>query len=291
MNIFFYLFILFFSIFGTVSNAVMLEDALRAHPQNVSARRVLSEARQNLSLQKATPVKKKPKPDNPQSPGSLSDNIQKERRALSKFLDYMSNHIAHSEDKKGKITPLNPHTVLRAALKTLSVGTEEHFEKIYFFNPSKENPKEEQAILQISIDFDLTDDVGRTNLSRMKEGCAPIGPDGLSMNLHHLAQHDGLLAELSGRTHRKHHRDLHYSLGRGSSEIDRPLFDSFRTKYWKRRAHDEEELRKEDTPIRRKLAKALSDAKMAALKDKTPIKARTFAKAKNLAKIYAKTPS
>ncbi|AKG33933.1 hypothetical protein VK70_04505 [Paenibacillus durus ATCC 35681] len=38
------------------------------------------------------------------------------------------------------------------------------------------------------IDPNLTDKLGKTNLERMKQGLAPIGPDGKSINLHHTIQ-------------------------------------------------------------------------------------------------------
>jgi A nuclease of the HNH/ENDO VII superfamily with conserved LHH len=38
------------------------------------------------------------------------------------------------------------------------------------------------------INPDLVDKLGRTNLQRMEGGLAPIGPDGKSINLHHVDQ-------------------------------------------------------------------------------------------------------
>jgi RHS repeat-associated protein len=53
------------------------------------------------------------------------------------------------------------------------------------------------------IDPGLKDKYGRTNFSRMKQGLAPIGPDGIEINVHHMLQTaDGPLAELTATFHR-----------------------------------------------------------------------------------------
>ena len=57
------------------------------------------------------------------------------------------------------------------------------------------------------IDLEKTDGAGRTNLQRMEQGCAPLGKDGLPINLHHMQQSEtkGGLMELSSTTHHQNH--------------------------------------------------------------------------------------
>ena len=53
-----------------------------------------------------------------------------------------------------------------------------------------------------SIDLDLVDDLGRTNLQRMQEGLAALAPDGSSYQLHHIGQQaDSTLAILTQAEH------------------------------------------------------------------------------------------
>lgn len=49
------------------------------------------------------------------------------------------------------------------------------------------------------IDLKLVDkETGLTNLQLMSKGRAPIGPDGMPINLHHMTQkHDGAIAEVT----------------------------------------------------------------------------------------------
>lgn len=54
------------------------------------------------------------------------------------------------------------------------------------------------------IDPLLRDDDGLSNIERMRDGLAPIGPDGKKVNLHHTTQSDaGALAEVSQTFHQK----------------------------------------------------------------------------------------
>jgi len=87
------------------------------------------------------------------------------------------------------------------------------------------------------IDPNFVDTKGRTNIQRMKSGLAPIGPDGKSVNLHHVTQDpDGVIAELSATYHKQQHGELHTFLKPGEgSRINRELFDSWRTSYWRSR--------------------------------------------------------
>jgi len=60
------------------------------------------------------------------------------------------------------------------------------------------------------IGASLVDARGRTNLERMQRGLAPIGPDGQSINLHHLTQRQsGAIAEVTATMHQQNSGILH----------------------------------------------------------------------------------
>ena len=81
------------------------------------------------------------------------------------------------------------------------------------------------------------DSYGRTNIERMQEGLAPIGKDGLPVELHHLKQkNDGMIVELTSTEHKSYYKILHrYET---TSQINRYEFDRWRRNYWKNRAKD-----------------------------------------------------
>lgn len=85
-----------------------------------------------------------------------------------------------------------------------------------------------------NIDVKTRDGLGRTNCDRMSSGLAPIGIDGKPIALHHLKQkNDGDIVEVLSSEHSMYYKDLH-SYNK-DSEIQRPDFDRWRTKYWKER--------------------------------------------------------
>ncbi len=89
------------------------------------------------------------------------------------------------------------------------------------------------------IDPSRVDDLGRTNIQRMQEGLAPIGPDGRSLNLHHMTQTEaGSLAEVTATFHQQNSRVLHINPSSVGSGINRAEFDRFREAYWRSRAGD-----------------------------------------------------
>jgi len=84
---------------------------------------------------------------------------------------------------------------------------------------------------------------GWTNLDLMRNGNAPIGPDGKQMNLHHvIGQEAGPMVELTSSTHKKYHKPLHGLIEDGNSfRNDKKLelqYERFRKAYWKERAKD-----------------------------------------------------
>ena len=89
------------------------------------------------------------------------------------------------------------------------------------------------------IDAGAVDSLGRTNLQRMESGLAPLGPDGKSINLHHMLQsNDGPLAEVTQTFHQKYSSTIHINPNTTLSGIDRRAFDAWRRSYWQTRAGD-----------------------------------------------------
>jgi RHS repeat-associated protein len=106
------------------------------------------------------------------------------------------------------------------------------------------------------IDPEIVDSFGRTNLQRMQVGNAPIGPDGLELNLHHLTQDEpGPMVELVSSYHSENDRILHmYSnqwdktwggpdgvrrtYDSAPPSMDRRPFNKWKKSYWKTRALD-----------------------------------------------------
>ena len=84
---------------------------------------------------------------------------------------------------------------------------------------------------------------GETSYELMLKGKAPIGPDGKSIELHHVLQtSDGPLVEITNQLHTKYKKQLHINPDSWESAIDRPDFKTFRGRYWKERAKDFEEI-------------------------------------------------
>ena len=95
------------------------------------------------------------------------------------------------------------------------------------------------------IDPHMIDARGRTNIERMKDGAAPIGPDGKSMELHHMIQtEDSPIAEMTRTFHNAHYDVVHVypRSGKGAKDyvsgINRPSFDNWRASYWRSRRYD-----------------------------------------------------
>ena len=89
------------------------------------------------------------------------------------------------------------------------------------------------------FDPNFTDKQGRTNIERMKQGLAPIGNDGKSVNIHHIDQtNDGPVMEIMATEHQKNYRLLHTNTGKYSSRINRKEFDKWRREYWKWRSNN-----------------------------------------------------
>ncbi|MGH9247874.1 MAG: HNH/ENDO VII family nuclease [Acidimicrobiales bacterium] len=87
------------------------------------------------------------------------------------------------------------------------------------------------------IDPALMDRTGMSNLQRMQQGLAPIGPDGRAINLHHMLQtQSGPIAEVTATMHQQYSRILHINPSSIPSGINRGGFDAWRADYWMWRA-------------------------------------------------------
>ena len=151
------------------------------------------------------------------------------------------------------------------ALKNLKISKEHGFSRVVMQRDRRlinRRKSLKKFVIQNDalIDPNFVDDKGRKNVERMREGLAPIGPDGKSLQIHHLTQHDvDAHIELSNYAHCKAGRlQLHYKNGLGEfgkSEVDREAFNTFRADHWKARAAmyvwdkwEEEFILKKDRP-------------------------------------------
>ncbi|MEI8321234.1 MAG: HNH/ENDO VII family nuclease [Alphaproteobacteria bacterium] len=166
------------------------------------------------------------------SPSHLTP-VKIERRALSELTNYIGDRVPSKKNPNPVVTPLNAGAVLRKATSIEIGAVGGHFESCEFF--AHKVDKNEQLVLQAHISPLKKDARGRTNLERLKLGYSPLGADDKPIQLHHLTQQDGVLAEITQSTHNKYHGKLHYNLKSGTSKIDRKTFDRFRRAYWKNR--------------------------------------------------------
>ena len=91
------------------------------------------------------------------------------------------------------------------------------------------------------IDWDMTDDLGRTNRQRAQSGLAPLGADGKPIPLHHIGQQPGVVAEVTASTHRAGYSILHQNTGQYPSRIDRLGFEQWKGRYWRWRGNHQAE--------------------------------------------------
>ncbi len=82
--------------------------------------------------------------------------------------------------------------------------------------------------------FEPTDD----NIARMERGHAPVGKDGLYVNLHHSLQtEDGPIWEIQGSQHKKWHRAIHINPNTIPSGINRNAFSILKSDFWRYRVN------------------------------------------------------
>lgn len=95
------------------------------------------------------------------------------------------------------------------------------------------------CLIRDDIDWNQTDEMGRTNKERAEQGLSPITKDGKTVELHHIGQHaDSPLAELTPEEHRGKGNDTILHDKTKESEIDRQAFAGERSSHWEARAQE-----------------------------------------------------
>jgi len=111
--------------------------------------------------------------------------------------------------------------------------------KVYLDSGLEESVVNGKPVLKdTSINPDLVDSNGRTNLERMKTGLAPLDEKGEPYNLHHVGQKSNSpLAELKNGTHKENDSVLHDPSIKDSN-INRTEFARERAEHWKARSEE-----------------------------------------------------
>ena len=136
-------------------------------------------------------------------------------------------------------TPLQSTGKVRVYDVQRKTSTTSKWQSRYWSEPRTVNLNgKDVRVYQRNDFFDphYVDDLGKSNIQRMNKGLAPLGHDGMSVNLHHLTQTEkDALAEISQRMHTKYDRVLHINPKSWPSGIDRSIFNQQRKEYWKLR--------------------------------------------------------
>lgn len=73
----------------------------------------------------------------------------------------------------------------------------------------------------------------------MEAGIAPIGPNGKSINLHHMIQtNDSAISEVTQTFHQQNSKVIHINPNTIPSGINRAEFNTWKKNYWINRAND-----------------------------------------------------
>lgn len=92
------------------------------------------------------------------------------------------------------------------------------------------------CLVKDDIDWDQTDEFGRTNRERVEDDLAPYAKNGEKIELHHIGQKDNSpFAELTTSEHRGKGNDTILHDKAKESEINRAEFNETRKAYWKAR--------------------------------------------------------
>lgn len=167
-------------------------------------------------------------------------------------LSELDKPIGLTQETRDQLPPLSGETRERLGEKDYpdtvldAIGSEAEA-RIYEnaeLEPEVVNGKD--ALIRTDIDYDKQDEMGESNLDRMRAGRSPLAADDRPVELHHIGQKpDSPLAELTRAEHRQDGNDniLHNKLK--ESEIDRTDFNEERKEYWKARAQQIESQRLE----------------------------------------------
>ena len=140
-----------------------------------------------------------------------------------------------TRDKPSPPEVINDNTYSGEINESIRSKEEHEFYKSRGLEEGEVNGK--KVLKNPDIDPNMTDERGRTNKERMKEGKPPIGEDGKPMELHHIGQKpDSPLAELTSSDHRRNKSILHDSQ---KSEVNHGSeWQKSSSEHWKERAKD-----------------------------------------------------
>lgn len=174
----------------------------------------------------------------------LESDIFKEKKSLGQDLEKMENAVSRALGRLRRILnyleSLQMEEEYQAYKKAMDSPDRCGFAIIRFRG-------NDCYIRQGDIDYDRLDGDGMTNLERMENGFAPVGKDGLYVNLHHMIQKEtGGIMEIQDSIHKGNHGLLHINPSSIPSGIQRNAFSSFKSDYWKRRAAFELRRRKDE---------------------------------------------
>jgi hypothetical protein len=168
------------------------------------------------------------------SPNELLKNSEKLGISGDKFeIEGIKNEVAEKEKIAEKSNYSNEVNEKIRSVEELEVYQNEGL---------VESTVNDRTVLKdTSINPDLIDEKGRTNLERMEKGLAPIDENGKPYNLHHIGQNsDSPLAELKDEVHKKNDAILHdkskpTEVHGSNSEVN---WDKERSEHWKARAEE-----------------------------------------------------
>jgi hypothetical protein len=168
------------------------------------------------------------------SPNELLKNSKKLGISGDKFeIEGIKNEVAEKEKIAEKSNYSNEVNEKIRSVEELEVYQNEGL---------VESTVNDRTVLKdTSINPDLIDEKGRTNLERMEKGLAPIDENGKPYNLHHIGQNaDSPLAELKDGVHKKNDAILHdkskpTEVHGENSSVN---WDKERSEHWKARAEE-----------------------------------------------------
>ena len=168
------------------------------------------------------------------SPNELLKNSEKLGISGDKFeIEGIKNEVAEKEKIAEKSNYSNEVNEKIRSVEELEVYQNEGL---------VESTVNDRTVLKdTSINPDLIDEKGRTNLERMEKGLAPIDENGKPYNLHHIGQNaDSPLAELKDGVHKKNDAILHDKLKPTEvhGENSNVNWDKERSEHWKARAEE-----------------------------------------------------
>jgi hypothetical protein len=144
----------------------------------------------------------------------------------------LNSELQQPEVQRQLIDELSPYTdQITPYIKT----TQEL--SVYTQNGLQESKILDRPCLQLDINPETTDAMGRSNRERMEAGRAPIDENGDPVNLHHIGQKENSpLAELPDRVHKECDAVLHDKSIPTEIHGEDSNWNVVRSQYWRERA-------------------------------------------------------